>query len=154
VTAAHVWPLVAALSLAVGAAPQPGKAPAENCGTALDVPNKSFQALGPPTRTSFVWVDDIASKLFGSYDPFEIYVVTGQVFPPFKATTGSLEREAFLRLTQGDYNARRTGPLRLSAKGLPAELPFVEGKQSYRLRVTKVTASTFGSDLVTVQVCW
>jgi hypothetical protein len=125
---------------------------ASGCGQAVVMPDESFQAL-QDVRDAAVWVDDIDSGLSGQFNPFQVYVVTGKVYAPFQLKQGKLGRDAFQRLTGGNYNTRRFGPLLVPASGT-GQLPFVQDGRQYVLRVLRVTAATFNRDTITVQLCW
>jgi hypothetical protein len=123
------------------------------CSPPLRVQNKSFQQLGPPSKFAYVWVDDIGSKLFGGFDPFDIFVVTGTAYSPFQAVRGPMERGALMKLTS-NYNARRSEPLRVTPQNVPnARLPFTDLNGRFYLKVLQVEPSTLGKDVVTVQLC-
>jgi hypothetical protein len=122
------------------------------CGQAVVMPDESFQAL-QGVRDTTVWVDDVDSGLSGRFNPFEVYVVTGKVYAPFQLKQGKLGREAFQRLTGGNYNAQRFGPLRVPSSG-KGQLSFVQDGRPYVLRVLGVAPATFNRDTISVQVCW
>jgi len=125
------------------------------CAPPVRIENKSFRQLDPPARLSYVWVDDIGSKFLGGFDPFDIYVVTGQAYAPFQAPSGPLERGAFLRLTQDAYNVRRHGPMRVMPQNrATARLDFANGKNRFFLKVVDVQTSYVGNDVAVVQLCW
>jgi hypothetical protein len=125
---------------------------AAGCSPSVAIPDESFQSL-QGVRDATVWVDDIDSGLSGRFSPFEVYVVTGKVYAPFQLKQGKLGRDAFRKLTSGNYNAQRFGPLVVPTSGT-GQLPFVQDGRQYTLRVLGVTASTFNRDTLTVQVCW
>ena len=124
---------------------------AGGCGQAVTLPDASFQALSG-VRDTTVWVDDIDSGLGGRFSPFEVYVVTGKVYAPFQLKQGKLGRDAFRKLTAGNYNAQVSGPLVIRSG--TGDLRFVQDGRSYTLRVLGVAPSTFNRDTITVQLCW
>jgi hypothetical protein len=142
-------------------------ASAESCdpGT-LDVLNKTFQRLSTPAKpwnaalvNAYVWADNIDSKFFGGYEPFDVYVIAGRIYPPFSSNTGRLTRDAFLRLSDSkkDLNNDRTGPIRVPSalKGEQRLLPaFGIGKSRFFLRAVKVQLQRMGdNERVTLRVC-
>jgi hypothetical protein len=124
---------------------------ASGCGQPFAMPDESFVTLAG-VRDTTVWVDDVDSGLSGRFNPFPVYVVTGKVYAPFQLRQGKLGRDAFRKLTNGNYNAQLFGPL--VVKGGPAQLSFVQDGRGYTLRVLNVAASTFKGDTITIQLCW
>jgi hypothetical protein len=125
---------------------------ASACGPSITMPDESFQAL-QGVRDTTVWVDDIDSGLSGRFNPFQVFVVTGKVYAPFQLKQGKLGRDAFQKLTSGNYNAQRFGPLNVPSSGT-GQLSFVQDGRPYVLRVLRVAPSTFNRDTITVQLCW
>jgi hypothetical protein len=149
---AAAWLLVAWLW---AGAPAGAAAQGARCGSPTRIPQGSFQALGDAAPFAYVWVDDIVSRLTGGFNPFDVYVVTGSVAPPFQAPSGRMNRGAFLSLTKGRYGVSLFGPVKVSdaTGGLPS-LPFNTAKGQFSLRVVQVHAVRFGDgNAVTVQLC-
>ena len=138
----------------------------EVCESKFKVRNRTFLQLSTVSNqwskelaNGFVWVDNIESRFFlGGYDPFEIYIVVGGTYPVFSGTSGRLEREDFLKLTdQKRYaNNKRTGPLLVPAQwpGELSPLKFSAGNRQFLIRVTSVIAERFGNnDQVELKLC-
>ena len=130
----------------------PARAAAEACGAPFRVGQKTFKRLD--ARNTYVWVDDIQSNLRGGYSPFQIAVVVGSAYPPFRADTGRLERAAFDRLVGGAYGMTRSnGTVSEAAMRAGAAVSFESARQKYVLRVVSVNTSAGGEDAVTVKLC-
>ena len=125
---------------------------AGGCGPSVTMPDESFQAL-QGVRDTTVWVDDIDSGLSGRFSPFQVFIVTGKVYAPLQLKQGKLGRDAFQKLTTGNYNTQRFGPLVVPSSG-KGQLSFVQDGRPYTLRVLGVASSTFNRDTITVQLCW
>lgn len=128
--------------------------------------NRGFQRLtdqakpwDPVLVNAFAWVDNIDSRFFGGYAPFDIYVLVGRIYPPFSTTTGRFPRDAFMRLSdsKADLNNARTGPLRVPSTFRGDNRPtlaFSVGKSRFLLRVVRVQTDRGGdNERVNVQVC-
>jgi hypothetical protein len=140
---------------------------AETCNPrTLDVQNKTYQRLSTTPQpwnaaltNAYVWVDNIDSKLFGGYDPFDVYVLVGRIYPPFSTNIGKLSSGGFLRLSdpKKDVNNDLTGPLRVPA-ALKGELKlaptFSVGKSRFSLRAVRVTLQRVGdNERIELRVC-
>ena len=147
--------LVAVVVLAgcvVGTAAQPAARLAETCGNPFRVGQKTFQRLD--ARNAYVWVDDIQSNFRGGYAPFQIAVVVGSAYPPFRADTGRLERSAFDKLIGGAYGMTRTnGTVSEAAMKTGAAVSFTSSRQRFVLRVVSVHTSAGGEDAVMLKLC-
>jgi hypothetical protein len=128
---------------------------APGCAPAVTMLEQSFQALaGGGLRDAVVWVDDVDSGWRGSFRPFNVYVVTGKVYPPFQLKQGQLGRDAFAKLTNDSYNMERAGPLVITPEARAGSLRFMQDGRGFTLKVLGVKESTFARDSVTVQLCW
>jgi hypothetical protein len=130
------------------AAPRP-----PGCGQPFVMPDESFRMLDD-VRNASLWVDDIDSGLFGGFDPFEIYVVTGRLYAPFQLRHGKLTRASFRTYTADNYNTLRQGPLTLSAQRPQGEIAFSQDDRRYTVKVIGIQPSTLDRDTITVQLCW
>jgi hypothetical protein len=125
------------------------------CSERIVVPDESFRALqGGGLRDASVWVDDIDTGLFGGYQPFNVFVVTGRLYAPFQLAEGKLGRDNFVKFTAKNYNTVTQGPLVVSMEHPQGQLGFVQDDRRYSLRVVEVQTSTFNRDAIIVQVCW
>ena len=134
----------------------PKSAPAKGtpgCGTPFVMPDESFRTLDG-VRDASLWVDDIDSGLFGGFDAFDVYVVTGKLYAPFQLKHGKLGRDNFRKYTARNYNTVTQGPLAITSARPRGELAFTQDARSFTLRVTGVQPSTFDRDTITVQLCW
>jgi hypothetical protein len=153
-----MFKLAVSAVLALTVAPFPQSASSRvDCLPARDLAQKSFARIdGLGLRFTFVWVDDIQSKLVGGYDPFDLFVVAGKLYSPFEMSSGKLERSAFERLS-GGKGIDRFGPFKVPASfaaNQPPTFPFTSESKKYQLRATAVKPARFGGeDLVTIQVC-
>ena len=117
---------------------------------------KSFQLLPSPSKYAYVWVDDIDSRLFGGYFPFPVYLLVGSAYSPFQAQTGRLDRATFEKLSQSTYNAKRVGPLFVSAANVQdgtAVLTFTSGNVTFLVKVLSVTSKLITGDSLQIQLC-
>ena len=129
-----------AISLSMAAAvPLWGEQAAESCGQPFRVVQKSFKRLAAP---AYVWVDDIPSNMGGGCAPFQIAVVVGSAYPPFRAEEGRLERESFESLMKSVYGVSRTnGTVSEAALKTGVAVSFTAARVGYRLRVVSVQPS-------------
>lgn len=123
------------------------------CGKPFVMPDQSFRAL-EDVRDASLWVDDIDSGLFGGFDAFDVYVVTGRLYAPFQLKQGKLGGHNFRRYTANNYNTVTQGPLTITAQRPRGDLAFTQDGRTFTLKVTGVQPSTFGRDTITVQLCW
>ena len=123
------------------------------CGAPFVMPDASFRTLAG-VRDASVWVDDIDSGLFGGFEAFEIYVVTGRLYAPFQLPQGKLGRANFRKYTANNYNTQPQGPLTLTPAQPKGQLGFVQDDRRFTLKVTGVQPSTLDRDSVTLQLCW
>ena len=136
------------------------KAPANRtsgpgCTPPFTVPDESFKTLtGDGLRDAAIWVDDIDSGVFGGFEPFEVYVVTGRLYAPFQLAQGKLGKDNFRKYTKGNYNTMSQGPLVVTQERPVGQLGFVQDDRRFSLRVTGVKPSTWDRDAITVQLCW
>ncbi len=142
------------LGMAVLAAGLVGLTPpaaAETCGAPFRVLQKSFKRLD--ARNAYVWVDDIESS--GSrWKPFQIAVVVGTAYPPFKANEGRLTRTSFDSLMKNAYGvSRQDATISDAAMKDGVSVPFTAGKMPFVLRVDSVIPSTGGEDALTARLC-
>jgi hypothetical protein len=132
----------------------------------FDVLNKTFQRLSAPAKpwnaslaNAFVWVDNINSRIFGGYEPFDVYILVGRIYPPFSSNNGRLTRDAFLRLSDAkkDLNNNRTGPIRVPATftGEQRLAPaFAIGKGRFFLRAVRMQLQRMGdNERIVLRVC-
>ena len=152
----HRVGLFTALTLAgyVGgaAAPRAAGLAAETCAPPFRVAQKSFKRLD--ARNAYVWVDDIESTFRRGYAPFQIAVVVGSAYPPFRAEEGRLERPAFDSLIKGAYGVARTnGIVSEPAVKSGAAVSFTSARQAFVLRVVSVDTSPGGEDAVMLTLC-
>jgi hypothetical protein len=117
------------------------------------VPQKSFKRLD--ARNAYVWVDDIESNFRRGYAPFQMAVVVGTAYPPFRAETGRLERAGFDRLINGAYGVTRSNGTvsEAAVRSGGAAVSFTSAKQRFVLRVVSVNTSAGGEDAVTLKLC-
>ena len=141
--------LVTALALAGSAAGSAAPPAAETCAAPFRVVQESFTRL--EARNAYVWVDDIQANGRGGYAPFQIAVVVGSAYPPFRAEAGRLERTAFDKLISGTYGATRTNGTVSEAGARNAAVPFTSAKEAFVLRVVSVNTSAGGDDAVTLK---
>ncbi len=133
------------------AAPGAAALAAETCAAPLRVAQESFKRLDAPN--TYVWVDDIVSNSRGGYAPFQIAVVVGAAYPPFRADAGRLDRAAFDRLMQGAYGVTRTmGTVSEAGVKSGTAMSFTSLKQAFVLRVVSVNPAAGGED-VTLKLC-
>lgn len=124
----------------------------ETCGTPFRVAQKSFKRLD--AKNAYVWVDDIESGIRRGYSPFQIAVVVGSAYPPFRADEGRLERSAFESFVKGAYGITRTnGTVSEAAVKSGAAVSFTSAKQAFVLRVVSVNTSMGGEDAVMLKLC-
>jgi hypothetical protein len=124
----------------------------ETCGQPFRVVQKSFKRLAAPN--SYVWVDDIPSNMGGGYGPFQIAVIVGSAYPPFRAEEGRMERGSFESLMKNAYGVTRAnGTVSEAAVKTGVAVPFTAAKIGYRLRVVSVQPSRAGDDALTVKLC-
>ena len=147
--------LIVVGTLGAASAPAAGQSrKAERCSKQVSVSEQSFQQLENPARHAYVWVGEIRSSLFGNYDPFDVYVLVGQTFPPFQAPSGRLDRASLDRIVGAAYNTDRFGPLRVTADLIGAnraQLPFKSADRPFTLKVVSVNARAAATEL---QICW
>ena len=117
------------------------------------MPDGSFRILDGVRGVSR-WVDDIDSGLFGGFDAFDVYVVTGKRYAPFQLQQGKLGRDNFRKYTANNYNTVKQGPLAISSARTRGELAFTQDGRAYTLKVARVQPSTLDRDTITVQLCW
>jgi hypothetical protein len=131
------------------------KAPARTpgCAPSFVMPDESFRILDD-VRDASLWVDDIDSGLFGGFDAFDVYVVTGKLYAPFQLKHGKLGRDNFRKYTANNYNTVKQGPLSISSATPRGDLVFTQDGRRFTLKVTGVQPSTFDRDTITVQLCW
>jgi hypothetical protein len=141
-------------------APKPTQKPVAKtsgpgCTPPFTVPDQSFRTLtGGGLRDAAIWVDDIDSGIFGGFEPFEVYVVTGRLYAPFQLAQGKLGRDNFRKYTKGNYNTMSQGPLVLTQQRPVGQLGFVQDERRFSLRVTGVQPSAWDRDAITAQLCW
>jgi hypothetical protein len=123
------------------------------CGPSFVMPDESFRTLDG-VRDASLWVDDIDSGLFGGFDAFDVYVVTGKLYAPFQLKQGKLGRDNFRKYTADNYNTVKQGPLAISSARPHGDLAFTQDGRTFTLTVRGVQPSTFDRDTVTVQLCW
>lgn len=140
-------PAKGAPAKAVSPPPKPG------CGTPFVMPDESFRILDD-VRDASLWVDDIDSGLFGGFDAFDVYIVTGRLYAPFQLKHGKLGRDNFRKYTANNYNTVKQGPLAISSARPHGDLVFTQDGRTFTLKVTRVQPSTFDRDTITVQLCW
>jgi hypothetical protein len=149
-----------AVKATLPAAPVQQKAPSTKtsgpgCTAPFTVPDQSFRTLtGGGLRDAAIWVDDIDSGVFGGFEPFEVYVVTGRLYAPFQLAQGRLGKDNFRRYTAGNYNTLSQGPLVITPERPVGQLGFVQDDRRFSLRVTGVQPSTWDRDTISVQLCW
>jgi hypothetical protein len=144
--------LTIAGSAAGAAVPRDTGVTAETCSAPFRVAQKSFKRLD--ARNAYVWVDDIESNYRRGYAPFQIAVVVGSAYPPFRAETGRLERAAFDRLVNAAYGVTRTnGTVSEAAVKNGVAVPFTSAKERFVLRVVSVNTSAGGEDALTLKLC-
>jgi hypothetical protein len=132
-----------------------GKTSGPGCTPPFTVPDQSFRTLtGGGLRDAAIWVDDIDSGVFGGFEPFEVYVVTGRLYAPFQLAQGKLGRDNFRKYTKGNYNTMSQGPLVLTQQRPVGQLGFVQDERRFSLRVTGVQPSAWDRDAITAQLCW
>lgn len=136
-----------------GAAAKGGSPRASGCGTPFVMPDESFRILDG-VRDASLWVDDIDSGLFGGFDAFDVYVVTGKLYAPFQLKQGKLGRDNFRKYTANNYNTVKQGPLAISSGRPRGDLAFTQDGRTYTIKVTRVQPSTLERDTITVQLCW
>lgn len=142
------------LAAGIGAAAVAGAAgsAAETCGNPFRVAQKAFKRLD--ARNAYVWVDDIESNVRRGYAPFQMVVVVGRAFPPFRAETGRLDRKGFDKLMSGAYGMTRTNATVSEASVKSgAAVSFTTANQRFFLRVVSVNPSSGGEDAVTLKLC-
>lgn len=144
----RVWSVAVLAAGLIGLAPP---AAAETCGAPFRVLQKSFKRLD--ARNAYVWVDDIESS--GSrWKPFQIAVIVGTAYPPFKASEGRLTRSSFDSLTKSAYGvSRQDATVSDAAMKSGMSLPFTAGKVPFVLRVDSVIPSAGGEDALTARLC-
>jgi hypothetical protein len=123
------------------------------CSKSFVMPDESFRTLDD-VRDASLWVDDIDSGLFGGFDTFDVYVVTGKLYAPFQLKQGKLGRDNFRKYTANNYNTVKQGPLAISSARPRGDLAFTQDGRTFTLKVSGVQPSTFDRDTVTVQLCW
>lgn len=144
--------LVTALALVGSAGGSAAPRAAETCAAPFRVAQESFTRLD--ARNAYVWVDDIQSNVRGGYAPFQIAVVVGSAYPPFRAEAGRLERASFDKLISGAYGVARTnGTVSEAAVKSGAALSFTSAKDAFVLRVVSVSTSAGGDDAVMLKLC-
>ena len=149
----------AALGVAVCSAPAAGQTPrAQNpCSAEVRVMEKSFQQLPAPARNTYVWADDINSRIFGGYNPFPVYVLVGGAYSPFQASSGKLDRTSFEQVAQATYGAKRYGPMAVSPASVQngsAVVTFTSGTLKISMKVLSVTSRFVSGDSMQVKLCW
>jgi hypothetical protein len=135
----------------VGMACAGSAAAQDTCGDPFRVTQRSFHALPEPTRHAAVWVDNIPSKLLGGFKPFQVYVIVGNLFPPFPDADGTLRREEFERAVFS-RDTRREGPLVVDSS-LSTTLTFTSNNRQFTLKPVAVHSVVIGQDAVTFRVC-
>lgn len=142
----------AAAAAAGGEAAAAGATTAQQCAAAFRIPHRSFRSLD--ARNSAVWIDAIDSIKQRPYVPFQIAVVVGSAYPPFKADSGRLDRVGFESLMRSAYGVTRANTMVSDAalKKAPVVVSFTSGKQPFSLKVLSVTAGK-GDSVVTLQLC-
>lgn len=137
--------------LATGLGGQATPAAAETCGAPFRVLQKSFKRLD--ARNAYVWVDDIESS--GSrWKPFQIAVVVGTAYPPFKASEGRLTRSSFDSLMKSAYGvSRQDATVSDTTMKSGVAVRFAAGKQAFVLRVDSVIPSSGGEDALMARLC-
>jgi hypothetical protein len=146
--------LVIAISFALGgvATSRAQGRGTETCGTPFRIPQKSFKRLDAPN--AYVWVDDIESGMGRGYTPFQIAVVVGSAYPPFRAEQGRLERQGLDSLVKSGYGITRTnGTVSEAALKTGVAVSFTAARKPFVLRVVSVHPSTMGDDAVTLKLC-
>ena len=90
----------------------------------------------------------------GGYGQFQIAVVVGSAYPPFRAEEGRLERNSFESLMKSAYGISRVnGTVSEAAVKTGVAVSFTAARVAYRLRVVSVQPSRGGDDALTVKLC-
>ena len=152
---AQVWLSGQGSGQGSGPQKQTVKTSGPGCTPAFTIPDESFRTLtGGGLRDAAIWVDDIDSGLFGGFEPFEVYVVTGRLYAPFQLAQGKLGKDNFRKYTKGNYNTMPQGPLVITPQRPVGQLGFVQDERRFSLRVTGVRPSMWDRDSITAQLCW
>ncbi len=146
--------LTACVILAVTASPSA----ARTCSKPFEVPDRTYYRLSiawpaqAGLTNSFVWVEDITSRLFGGYRPFDVYVIVGKNYAPFSQSSGRLNRRDFNIINGKSANNEFTQWRIDSSKLVPR--PFTAGSVKYLLTVVDVDNAYFAeNDSITLKIC-
>jgi len=120
------------------------------CGSPVMVYENTFKRLD--ARNAYVWVDDISSDGRRSYKPFQIVVVVGTAYAPFRAEEGRLDRRGFDSLMKSAYGLTQSNGT-VSDAGLARGIGirFTSARQTFELRVASVNPGR--NDAVRLQLC-
>jgi hypothetical protein len=132
---------------------------AQTCSSQFEVPDRTYYQLAqafpgyPDLANAFVWLDDINSRLFGGYRPFDVFVIVGKNYPPFSASAGRLNRNDFDTIRGYKSANNRFTKWSIEPKKLgPGD--FIVGQKRYLLTVVEVrNAYLAQNDSITVKVC-
>jgi len=137
----------------LGAASEPAAPSArvsQSCGSPLMVYENTFKRL--EARNAYVWVDDIPSDGRRGYSQFQIIVVVGTAYPPFRADEGRLDRRGFTDLMKNAYGVLQSrGNVSDADMRRGIRIRFTSSRQNYELRVSGISLGR--SDAVRVQLC-
>ncbi|MGE3277651.1 MAG: hypothetical protein AB7O67_21255 [Vicinamibacterales bacterium] len=145
------------LATATAAATTRTRAQEPPCATTMAVPGASFHRLDGRARHAYVWIDDIQTRFFVNYRPFDLFVLVGRTIPPFQAESGRLDRAGFERIAKASYNTRQFGPLRVDPDTVAddsATLRFSAGGRPFTLSVLSVSSGRRDGWTARLRLCW
>ena len=99
----------------------------------------------------YLYVPDIKSKVFGGFDPFDVWILEGVYGPPFLDYGGVFDPSRFDQLRKtGNIVATR---IPVDKNRLGKAQSFKVGKNVFQIEPTRVLSSYSGGDRVGLKIC-
>jgi hypothetical protein len=119
------------------------------CGARFEVVQRHFQKINHPAFEGlYFYTGDIHSSVMG-FSPFDLFLVSGKVYPPFSKDKGRLKEPDFFNLFKNDQ-AFTVTPLRISHP--QGSVKFSVQGAAFTVNYS-VKPAWFADDKIQVQVC-
>jgi hypothetical protein len=149
--------MVIGVLLAASTAAQPRPQPQPRCETAIErehtVCQRCYEQLDNEAfgKRVYLYVPDIKSKVFGGFDPFDVWILEGVYGPPFLDYGGVFDPSRFDQLRKtGNVVATR---IPIDKNRLGKAQSFKVGKRVFQIEPTRVLTSYGGTDRVGLKIC-
>ena len=145
------------LAASTAGQPRPQSQPQPRCGTEFErehtVCQRCYEQLDNDAfgKRVYLYVPDIKSRVFGGFDPFDVWILEGVYGPPFLDYGGVFDPSRFDQLKKtGNVVATR---IPIDKNRLGKAQSFKVGKRVFQIEPTRVLTSYGGTDRVGLKIC-